>query len=243
VDIVSDLHLCEEAPRTVAAFETWLARTDADALLLLGDVFEVWIGDDTRHRPFLWRCLSALREAAARRPVCFMAGNRDFLLGPAAAADAGLQPLPDPWRVDLCGQPLLLSHGDALCLADAPYQAFRRLVRDTAWQRDFLARPVAEREAIAQRIRSESQGRKAAQPDLTAWADTDPDECRRWLQAHGASTLLHGHTHRPGVTALGDGLERRVLTDWDFDSHPPRGHVLRLDADGWHRRAPDGTPA
>jgi UDP-2,3-diacylglucosamine hydrolase len=92
---------------------------------------------------------------------------------------------------------------------------------------------VVERAAVAQRIRSESQGRKAAQPDLSQWPDVDADEARRWLNDTNARTLVHGHTHRPGVVDLGEGLERRVLTDWDFDGTPRRGHVLRLDDQGW----------
>lgn len=234
IELVSDLHLCEEAPRTTAAFEHWLRHSSADALFILGDLFEVWIGDDTRHRPFLARCLQALRAAGEHRPLFFIAGNRDFLVGTDALQDAHLTALPDPCPLSLLGHRLLLSHGDALCLSDHAYQAFRRMVRAPAWQQAFLARPVAEREAVAGAIRAESQGRKAAQPDPAAWADVDADEACRWLMAHDADTLVHGHTHRPGVHDLGGGLSRRVLTDWDLDTHPHRGAVLRLDVRGWH---------
>ncbi len=234
VEFVSDLHLCEEAPRTFEAFSRWFAETDADALFILGDLFDVWIGDDTCDQPFHRTCLEALARASARRPVYFMHGNRDFLLGPEALQRSSMQLLTDPFSLDLFGQRLLLSHGDALCLSDTRYQAFRVMVRDTRWQQHFLSRPIAERAAVALRIRSESQGRKAANPDLSQWPDVDADEARRWLQRADATLLVHGHTHRPGITDLGNGLQRRVLTDWDFDGVPPRGHVLRLDAaQGW----------
>ncbi|MFN9449574.1 MAG: UDP-2,3-diacylglucosamine diphosphatase [Rubrivivax sp.] len=234
VEFASDLHLCEEAPLTTLAFGHWLRHTRVDALFILGDLFEVWIGDDTRERPFLAACLAELRAASEQRPVFFIAGNRDFLIGTDALAAAGMQALPDPFPITLLGQRLLLSHGDALCLADTEYQSFRQMVRAQAWQQAFLAKPLAEREAIARAIRSDSQGRKQARPDLSDWADADNAESRRWLQTQGASTLVHGHTHRPAVHDLGDGLTRRVLPDWDLDATPARGHVTRLDSQGWH---------
>ncbi len=243
VEFVSDLHLCEEAPQTFAAFQHFLAQTDADALFILGDLFEVWIGDDTRDTPFHRHCLDTLASFGSRRPMYFLCGNRDFLLGPQACARAQLQALPDPFGLTVCGRHLLLSHGDALCLDDTRYQAFRAMVRHPQWQQHFLARPVAERAAVAQRIRAESLGRKAAMPDLSQWADVDAAEVKRWLLKAGAQTLVHGHTHRPGHIKLGDGLERHVLSDWDFDTaQPPRGDVLRLDASGWHRRAVQPPP-
>jgi len=166
-------------------------------------------------------------------PPFFIHGNRDFLLGADALRDAGMQALPDPCPVDLLGQRLLLDHGDALCLSDAPYQAFRRMVPRPSWQQMFLAEPLAEREAMALRVRSESQGRKTAQTDLSAWADVDEAQARLCLQAQQATTLVHGHTHRPGVYGLGLGLTRRVLPI-DFDAGQQRGHVVRLDEEGWH---------
>jgi UDP-2,3-diacylglucosamine hydrolase len=236
VEFISDLHLCAEAARTARAFRHYLAHTDADALCILGDLFEVWIGDDTREQAFERECLSALATFGARRDLFFMAGNRDFLLGEQACAAARMKALPDPMRLDAFGQSLLLSHGDALCLADTDYQAFRRVVRSPPWQQDFLARSIGERAALARHIRNESQGRRSAQADPMAYADVDPDAARQWLQATGATTLVHGHTHRPGHDSLGPGLERRVLADWDLDAPSPRGAVLRLDAAGWHVR-------
>ena len=238
IEFVSDLHLCPQAPRTRQAFLRYLADTDADALFVLGDLFEVWIGDDTIDQPFERDCLASLAAFAQRRDLFFLAGNRDFLLGPAALAAAGMTALADPTRLDALGVQMLLSHGDSLCLDDTDYQAFRRLVRDEAWQSDFLARPLQERVALAGRIRAESQGRKARRPDPRDWADVDLQEARRWLAESGASVLVHGHTHRPGRAPLGGGLERHVLSDWDCDAGPPRGGALRLDGSGWHLRPP-----
>lgn len=236
VDFISDLHLWEQGKRTFQAFRSWLGRSDADALFILGDLFEAWIGDDTRNQPFIADCVEALANFGLGRPLYFLCGNRDFLIGPEMLAACRMQALSEPTRLDAFGQRLLLSHGDALCLDDTDYLRFRAMVRDPAWQASFLARSVAERAAIARHIRSDSQSRKDASPDPALWADVDAVEARHWLQRSGAQTLVHGHTHRPGEHDLGDGLRRIVLSDWDLDSPQPRGEVLRLDATGWHRR-------
>lgn len=236
VDFISDLHLWDQGPRTFDAFRAWLRVTDADAVFILGDLFEVWIGDDTRSQAFIADCVEALADFGRSRPLYFLCGNRDFLIGPAMLAACQMQALHEPTRLDAFGQRLLLSHGDALCLDDADYQRFRALVRDPGWQSSFLARPLAERTAIARQIRSDSQGRKEASPDPTLWADVDAEEARRWLHRSGAQTLVHGHTHRPSEHDLGEGLRRIVLSDWDLDATHPRGEALRLDAAGWHRQ-------
>jgi UDP-2,3-diacylglucosamine hydrolase len=234
IEFASDLHLCEEAPRTFEAFKRWLESSSADAVFILGDLFDVWIGDDTRQSLFSSACLEVLARTSDRIPVYFLCGNRDFLLGPLALSQARITALPDPFSLNFQGRRLLLSHGDALCLSDVDYLRFRSMVRDSAWQSRFLAMPLPERAALAQRIRTESQGRKTAQPDRTQWPDVEPAEARRWLQRAGARTLVHGHTHRPGWSDLGDGMDRRVLSDWDWDSAPFRGTALRLDGQGWH---------
>jgi UDP-2,3-diacylglucosamine hydrolase len=247
VAFVSDLHLCEQSPLTLAAFEQWLAQARPDALFVLGDLFEVWIGDEVCQQPAHARVLAALKRCAARSDVFFMAGNRDFLLGPDALAAAGMRALSDPCRLDVFGQRLLLSHGDALCLDDQPYQAFRRTVRQADWQQAFLARPLEERANLARRIREESQGRKEAQPDLSQWADVDNAEASQWLHATGAQVLVHGHTHRPAVHQLPNEQQRIVLTDWDADHAPLRGEALWLSPTGWRHEpvlaaSDDGGP-
>jgi len=240
IDFLSDLHLAPGTPHTLAALQQHLQHSDADAFFLLGDIFEVWIGDDARHADFEARCLAMLREASRRRPLFFMAGNRDFLLGEAMARDAGLTLLPDPTRLEAFGQHLLLSHGDALCLDDLDYQRFRAQVRGADWQRDFLAQPLETRRALARQMRDASERSKRGQA-MAQWSDLDAAACRDWLARSGCQVLLHGHTHRPAVHELGEGLQRWVLSDWDLEAATPRADVLRLDARGLHRRAPDNA--
>lgn len=228
IDFVSDLHLHAADGATVEAWHQYLAGHGADALFILGDLFEAWIGDDAAADPdsFEGRAAEALLAASRRVPLFLLHGNRDFLIGAALAARCQLTLLDDPCLLALPGQSWLLSHGDALCLGDHDYLAFRRQVRSAAWQQAFLARPLSERRTIARELRERSEAHKAAQ---SVWHDVDADAARTALAAHGAVTLLHGHTHRPGEHALGAGLRRIVLSDWDLRARPPRAQVLRLD--------------
>lgn len=233
VDFVSDLHLSAAMPRTTEAFLAYLAHTPADALVLLGDVFEAWVGDDLLTQPFEAAVAAALHAASQRMPIGLMVGNRDFLLGAAFHAAAGTQPLTDPSVLEAFGQRLLLTHGDALCVADAPYQQFRAQVRTPAWQQAFLARPLTERQALARGMRDASQAHQQGQ---ASYADADPDLATRWLADAGAAVLIHGHTHRPGSGPFASG-QRHVLSDWDLD-HGQRAEVLRWTAAGLARRQP-----
>lgn len=250
VDFISDLHLQAAEPATAQAFFDWLAQPAAgraDALFILGDLFEVWIGDDVLdappetcpEAPFLRRCAAALARLAESIPVYFMAGNRDFLLGREAARRCGMTLLDDPTVLARDGGRWLLSHGDALCLADTDYQRFRREVRNAAWQTAFLARPLPEREATARALRERSEAHKRQHGhDASLWADADADETLRWLRRADAQTLIHGHTHCPARHELPEGRERWVLSDWDLGAAPARGEVLRLDRQGHLRRQP-----
>jgi UDP-2,3-diacylglucosamine hydrolase len=167
-----------------------------------------------------------------------MAGNRDFLVGPDMLAHCGIVGLADPTVLVAFDERLLLTHGDALCLADTDYQRFRAEVRGEAWQQRFLAQPLDERRRIAAGIRAESQQRKRSQTP-EQWADVDADCAKRWMQAAQTTQLLHGHTHRPASHALGDGFMRHVLSDWDHDdAASPRGDVLRWTREGLARVAP-----
>ena len=247
VDFMSDLHLQAADPTTFAAWQRYLQGPPADradALFILGDLFEVWVGDDvltetgTAVEPvFLRHCADLLLGFSRHTPVFFMAGNRDFLLGVDALRASGMQALDDPTVLDFQGQRWLLSHGDALCLADADYMRFRAQVRTPAWQTSFLAQPLAEREAVARGLREQSEARKRESAhDPALWADVDTAAARQSLQHAGAQTLIHGHTHRPATHDLGGGLQRVVLTDWDAAASPPRAEVLRLTAAGLQRR-------
>jgi len=232
IDLLSDLHLGPDTPHTLARLAQHLAETPADAVLLLGDVFEVWVGDDARHEPFEHGVVQMLRAASGRLDLFFMPGNRDFLVGPDLLAAAGMQALPDPTLLAAFGQRWLLAHGDAQCLADTAYQAFRRQVRSPEWQAELLRQPLAARQALGRQMREGSRAAQAAQLMAT---DLDADACRALLCEAGAMTLIHGHTHRPAEHDLGDGLRRVVLSDWDFDTTPPRGDLIRLSAAGLQR--------
>ena len=238
VDFLSDLHLCESTPRTFDALATHLRWTEADAVFILGDLFEVWVGDDARHEGFEADCAAMLSEASSHRFLAFMAGNRDFLVGAEMLAHCGVMHLSDPTLLTAFDQRLLLSHGDALCLSDDAYQRFRAEVRSEAWQQRFLGQPLDTRRRIARDIRAESQQRKTQQKP-GEWFDVDADCARRWLQAANAPALLHGHTHVPATHELGDGFVRHVLSDWDHDhGSPPRADVLRWQRSGLTRIAP-----
>ncbi len=245
VDFISDLHLQASEAATFQAWLAYLGRTGQerpDALFILGDLFEVWVGDDVLSQPGppdhdFWRtCAGALHTHSEHTPVYFMAGNRDFLLGRDAARACGMQVLADPTVLDFLSQRWLLSHGDALCLADTDYMRFRDQVRHPDWQRDFLARPLEERTAIARALRQQSEARKRSTAgDPHQWADADPDAARQWLRHANAQVLIHGHTHRPAEHDLGGPLRRVVLSDWDVDAMPPRTEVLRVSAQGLQR--------
>ncbi len=232
VDFISDLHLSIDTPRTFELWAGYMRSTPASAVVILGDLFEVWVGDDARHAGFEARCAEVLADAAAHRSVAFACGNRDFLVGSEMLRDCGVRALPDPAVLLAFGERILLSHGDALCLDDHDYQAFRAMVRAPAWQRDFLARPLAERQRLAREMRDHSEQRKRALAPHE-WSDIDKATAVRWMHEAHAPTLVHGHTHRPGREDLAPGYVREVLSDWDVDGDgPPRAEVLRLKAGG-----------
>lgn len=234
VDFLSDLHLQATEPETLACFERYLASTQADALFILGDLFEVWVGDDACNEAGSFEAALAdvLAAAARQRPVYFMHGNRDFLVGAAFFERTGITPLADPTLLVLGAQRLLLSHGDLLCLDDQDYQRFRAQARSSAWQQQFLAQPLAARRALARDIRAQSEARKRA---AEVWADVDGPAALAWLKAAKAQVLVHGHTHRPAEHTLAPGYRRVVLSDWDAAADPPRADVLRATAKGLER--------
>jgi UDP-2,3-diacylglucosamine hydrolase len=227
---ISDLHLDRDRPQILALFEHFL-REDApgaDALYILGDLFEYWIGDDDT-APHLAGIAAALRTLAGKGvPIHFAHGNRDFLLGEDFALRTGMSLLPEETVVDLYGRRALLMHGDSLCTDDHEYMAFRRMVRDTAWQAAFLARPLESRraEAEAMRERSRENGR-AKPPEIT---DVSPPAVTEALRRHGVDLLIHGHTHRPAIHEIsvdGRPAQRVVLADW-YET----GGVLRVTPEG-----------
>ena len=232
LDFISDIHLEAQSPQTHAAWATYLATTPADAVFILGDLFEVWVGDDLLQEPnavFAGQCVQSLRDAGQRLKLFFMHGNRDFLIGADFLAQCQASLLDDPCVLSTADQRWLLSHGDAWCLDDAPYLAFRAQVRSPAWQAQFLSQPLAQRQAMARQMREHSQRQQAERWQQGAgYVDVDQGAAKQALEQAGASTLIHGHTHRPARHDLGHGLAREVLSDWDAQATPPRAQVLRL---------------
>jgi len=225
---ISDLHLDETRPQIVGLFERFLANEarHADALYILGDLFEAWIGDD-EDAPLPKRVASALSSLGdSGVPVYFIAGNRDFLLGEDYARRAGMTILDDGTIVDLYGTPTLLLHGDTLCTDDAAYLAFRTQVRGPAWQRQFLSQPLAARRAFAQQARDAS--REHTSQAAMAIMDVNQRAVEVALRGAQVTRMIHGHTHRPAIHDLeldGTPAQRIVLGDWY-----EQGSVLRVGA-------------
>ncbi|MCM2327533.1 MAG: UDP-2,3-diacylglucosamine diphosphatase [Lysobacter sp.] len=214
---VSDLHLAEDRPATTARFARFLEDVvpGADALYVLGDLFEYWAGDDGLALDFPAHVAALLRPAAQAVPAFFMHGNRDFMIASRFCAETGLGLIPDPTTIELYGERTLLMHGDTLCTGDRAYLAFRAQVRDPAWQAAALARPLEERIAIARGMRTESEGAKGGKGE--AIMDVAPDAVEQAFVSSGCRVLIHGHTHRPARhehAAGGRTCVRWVLPDW-----------------------------
>ena len=228
---ISDLHLDAERPEIGEQFLAFAAgeARDADALYILGDLFESWVGDDDPN-PHYAAMKAAIRGVSdAGVPVYFMHGNRDFMIGDGFAAETGVRILEDPTVVDLYGESVLLSHGDAWCTDDVEYQNVRAMTRNPQWQAAMLEKPLEVRLAIAAGARAESQARNAMLPEEIM--DVNPGAIRDAMREHGVRTILHGHTHRPAVHRFeldGDDATRIVLGDW-YD----HGSVVRWDTGGY----------
>jgi UDP-2,3-diacylglucosamine hydrolase len=229
---ISDLHLCSSRPHITRQFADFLrtSAARADALYILGDLFEYWAGDDDLEDPRHQDIIAGL-QALSRggTPIFLMHGNRDFLLGDAFTRAAGLTLLADPTLLTLHGRRVLLSHGDLLCTDDVEYQAFRRQVRDPVWQQQFLSQPLAARKAQIEALRQRSEQEKSYK--LESIMDVNVEAVDAWLRQYDYPDLLiHGHTHRPArheIDVDGRHCERWVLGDWY-----EQGSCLRLDNDG-----------
>jgi UDP-2,3-diacylglucosamine hydrolase len=215
---ISDLHLTPERPLPVQLFYRFIAEIapGAQALYILGDFFEAWVGDDNLQFPFNNDIAAALRSLGQQgTQVFFLPGNRDFLVGSAFAEAAGLTLLADPTEVNLFGVPTLLAHGDSFCTDDVAYQNFRNQVRDPAWQQQFLAQPLEHRLALAKTLRERSEHAKAdKKPEIM---DVNNAAIDKMFDAYPVTRIIHGHTHRPTRhehQLNGQTCERWVLPDW-----------------------------
>ncbi len=240
---ISDLHLSEDHPATLARFLQFVAQ-DAlqfSELLILGDLFEFWVGDDCNDAIGA-TVATALKELSSRGVRVFlMQGNRDLLLGGDFAARAGATLLADPTIADIGGEQVLLAHGDVYCTRDVDYMRFRAQVRNPDFQRMFLAKPLAERRAFVGQARAASEEGKQAKTmeimDVTPAAIVDA------MRAAGVRKMIHGHTHRPDMHRFdidGESVQRWVLADWDLDTKRKRGASLRIRDGSWEVVALDG---
>ena len=221
---ISDLHLDASRPRIIALFLEFLDNeaAKANALYILGDLFEAWIGDDTED-DVGERVAQGLARLHARGVPCFFIhGNRDFLLGDAFARRARLTLLPDPSVLEIEGEKVVLMHGDLLCTDDVPYQRFRSETHNAAWQRAFLSRSVEERRAFASKARAESSRYTHAASEVLM--DVNPNAVASALEVNRVPKMIHGHTHRPFVHLRGAEIERIVLGDWY-----EQGSLLRFE--------------
>jgi UDP-2,3-diacylglucosamine hydrolase len=215
---ISDLHLCRERPEINALFFRFLRERvpGSDALYILGDLFEYWAGDDDLAEPLHAQIAEVLGHVSESGvPLHFMHGNRDFLVGDDFASVTGGNLLKDATVVDLYGTPTLLMHGDTLCTDDVKYQAFRTQIRDSAWQNDFLSKPLAVRKAMIENVREQSAREvKEKPPEIM---DVNLDAVVSAFRRSRCPRMIHGHTHRPARHVHevdGRSCERWVLTDW-----------------------------
>ncbi len=227
---VSDLHLEADRPDIADQFLKFLETEalHADALYILGDLFESWVGDDDPNEHYAW-IKQGLRKLSRKNiPVFFMHGNRDFMIGADFAAETAITILPDPCITEIHGQKVLLSHGDAYCTDDVEYQAVRKMTRDPQWQAMMLAKPLEERLAFAEQARAASQAHSGNIDQNIA--DVNQNAIENALREAEVSLMLHGHTHRPAVHEFeidGQPAGRIVLGDWY-----EHGSVVRWDDDG-----------
>lgn len=235
---ISDLHLKAAHQQTLQRFMQFVQGGAAGAreLLILGDLFEYWAGDDDDDA--VGQSVAAELCTLAERGVALflMHGNRDLLLGRDFAHRAGATLLVDPTLASIAGETVLLAHGDAWCTRDEPYMRFRAQVRNPAFQRMFLDKPLAERRAFIGQARAASEaGKQTKSMDIM---DVTPEVVTEAMRAVGVRRLIHGHTHRPATHCFeieGAAVERWVLPDWDYEAPQVRGGYLKIDAAGWHR--------
>ena len=233
---ISDLHLQAALPLTTRAFFEFLLKPamQAKQLYLLGDIFEHWAGDDDIATPFNQRVIAAIRAVSdAGVAVFWMAGNRDFLVGADFAKASGATILPDPFVATVAGQRITLAHGDAQCTDDLAYMAFRRQVREQAWQTQFLAMPLMQRKTIIEGLRNDS--RHQQQQKSYAIMDVNMATINSLLLNTGTTIMIHGHTHRPARHVVVQGEHHRiryVLPYSECDMPNQRGGWIGIDTTG-----------
>ena len=235
--LISDLHLTPSMPLTAQRFFDFCEKEGpgVEAVFILGDLFEYWIGDDAAlDSPFQQEVKRAIANLSTKTKTLYMHGNRDFLIGTDYLKKTGMTLLPDPSKIVIAGNEYILCHGDSLCTADVGYQVFRNWVRKPWLQNIFLRMPLDWRKSIAKNLRSNSSEERARKTNVTSHA------CATLLRDLPGNKLIHGHTHQPAhhYEQLNEQTwQRWVLSDWDLD-HPesslPKASALRIDAKGVH---------
>ena len=231
---ISDLHLDPKRADIQACFDEFInscltssqdSPADIDSLYILGDLFEVWIGDDASIRVYKQPIAQLKQLSESGINIFVMHGNRDFLMGSDFEVASGSKLIPDLHQITIASQKILLSHGDIFCTDDKDYINFRKMVRNPAWQHEFLAKSITERVSIAQAIREQSkQNGLEKSSEIT---DVNQDTVKQIMLEHNSSTLIHGHTHRPAVHEFklrGKSAKRIVLSDWT-----PYAEVLEIE--------------
>ena len=229
---VSDIHLNPGLPRTTSAFLHFLKKygSQTEQLYLLGDLFEYWVGDDNISETYNHTIVEALHDlTSAGVKLFWIAGNRDFLIGSEFAKATGAELLSDPSIVEISGKKIALCHGDEQCTDDTSYMQFRSQVRNSSWQTNFLALPLAQRNTIVQGMR-ESSKMQQSQKDM-AIMDVNPDAIEKLFASTHCNYMIHGHTHRPSLH-VNDGKYRYVLPDWDCEGASLRGGWISINAHG-----------
>lgn len=242
VDFISDMHLDARQPHTFEAWKHYMQSTLADAIFILGDLFDVWMGDDilTATSPvgdFERECIAVIADAALKSHIYFMHGNRDLALRPKMLKAVGMDVLHDPTLVHWGPHQVILTHGDLLCINDVQYQKYRKIVHNPIVQRLILMLPLKTRLAMGQKLRQKSM---AAQKDNNLMVmDVDDREVTRWMDEMQCNLMIHGHTHRPADHLLPDARKRMVLSDWNYDlpdEKQRRGEILRWSRAGEFQR-------
>lgn len=244
--LISDLHLTPSMPLTAQRFFDFCEKDapKVDAVFILGDLFEYWVGDDAAlHSPFHQEVKHALATLSTKVKTYYLHGNRDFLVGAHFLSKTGMTLMSDPSRINIAGSQYILCHGDSLCTADIGYQVFRRWVRKPWIQKLFLRMPLYWRRSIANKLRSNSGAHyqraiKYSAKGVQAQADVTLAACAAVLRDQTGNLLIHGHTHLPAhhhETFQDQTWQRWVLSDWDLD-HPesgrPRASALLINQDG-----------
>lgn len=241
IDFISDIHLSEDHLPTYHVWRNYLLNCKANAIFILGDLFEAWVGDDVILQDGFERdCAVALQQASQQHAIFMLHGNRDFLTRKDFFDFTGIRQMNDPFCLHAFNHTYLLSHGDELCTDDKAYMELRSVVRSQEWQNQVLSLPLINRKQMADKIKADKLNTNSDTPETVDFykkLDINHEVAINLLEQHQASCLIHGHTHQPQNGYLNNLLERWVLSDWELDSTHPRAEILCLNQKGLQRNS------